>query len=120
MVLPNVNYLTPEILRIVDIFRCKIIDVGKHHYIIEVTGDEGKIKALLNLLKPMGIKKLAQQDPWHCSENRINNTSRMIQENARWRSQKPFKPVVEFCNVFVGPNTRSDLKNDDRRLTWQR
>lgn len=49
-----------EILRIVDIFRCKIVDVGLEHYIIEVTGDEGKISALLNLLKPMGIKKIAR------------------------------------------------------------
>ncbi len=52
-----------EILRIVDIFRCKVIDVGRQHYIIEVTGDEGKIAALLNLLKPMGIKKIARTGP---------------------------------------------------------
>ena len=32
-----------EILRIVDIFRCKVVDVGKEHYTIEVTGDEGKM-----------------------------------------------------------------------------
>jgi acetolactate synthase I/III small subunit len=49
-----------EILRIVDIFRCKVIDVGLEHYIIEVTGDEGKLVALLNLLKPIGIKKIAR------------------------------------------------------------
>ncbi len=49
-----------EILRIVDIFRCKVIDVGLEHYIIEVTGDEGKLTALLNLLRPMGIKKIAR------------------------------------------------------------
>jgi acetolactate synthase-1/3 small subunit len=49
-----------EILRIVDIFRCKVIDVGTEHYIIEVTGDEGKLKALINLLKPMGIEKIAR------------------------------------------------------------
>jgi len=49
-----------ELLRIVDIFRCKVIDVGLNHYTIEVTGDEGKMKALLNLLKPMGIKKIAR------------------------------------------------------------
>ncbi|MGD2096957.1 MAG: acetolactate synthase small subunit [Desulfobacterales bacterium] len=52
--------LRAEILRIVDIFRCKVIDVGIEHYIIEVTGDEGKLKALINLLKPMGIKKIAR------------------------------------------------------------
>jgi len=49
-----------EILRIVDIFRCKVVDVGIEHYIIEVTGDEGKLMALVNLLKPMGIKKIAR------------------------------------------------------------
>ena len=52
-----------EILRIVDIFRCKVIDVGRQHYILEITGDEGKITALLNLLKPMGIKKIARTGP---------------------------------------------------------
>lgn len=49
-----------EILRIVDIFRCKVVDVGLEHYIIEVTGEAGKMKALLNLLRPMGIKKIAR------------------------------------------------------------
>ena len=40
-----------EILRIVDIFRCKVVDVGLEHYIIEVTGDEGAT----------GIQHLIQQ-----------------------------------------------------------
>ncbi|MEA3232826.1 MAG: acetolactate synthase small subunit, partial [Thermodesulfobacteriota bacterium] len=30
------------------------------HYIIEVTGDEGKLRALISLLKPMGIEKIAR------------------------------------------------------------
>ena len=49
-----------EILRIVDIFRCKVVDVGPEHYTIEVTGDEGKIEALLSLLTPMGIREIAR------------------------------------------------------------
>ncbi len=49
-----------EILRIVDIFRCKIVDVGLEHYTMEVTGDAGKLKALLNMLRPIGIKKIAR------------------------------------------------------------
>ena len=49
-----------EILRIVDIFRCQVIDVGTEHYILEATGDEEKLSALINLLKPMGIKKIAR------------------------------------------------------------
>ena len=49
-----------EILRIVSIFRCKVVDSGLEHYIIEVSGNEDKINAFINLLKPMGIKKLAR------------------------------------------------------------
>ena len=49
-----------EILRIVEIFRGKVVDAGLTHYTIEVTGDPGKMKAILNLLKPIGIKKIAR------------------------------------------------------------
>jgi len=49
-----------EILRIVDIFRCKVVDVGLEHYTIEVTGDEGKLSAIMSLLKPIGIKEIAK------------------------------------------------------------
>ncbi len=49
-----------EILRIVDIFRCKVVDVGTEHYIIEISGSQDKLEALINLLRPMGIKKIAR------------------------------------------------------------
>lgn len=49
-----------EILRMVDIFRCKVVDVGMEHYTIETTGDQGKIDAILNLLKPIGIKEIVK------------------------------------------------------------
>jgi acetolactate synthase-1/3 small subunit len=49
-----------EILRIAEIFRGKVIDVGGKTYTIEVTGDEKKIDAILSLLKPLGIKELVR------------------------------------------------------------
>jgi acetolactate synthase-1/3 small subunit len=49
-----------EILRVVDIFRGKVVDVGSKAYTIEVTGDEKKINAILSLLKPLGIKELVR------------------------------------------------------------
>lgn len=49
-----------EILRMVDIFRSSIIDVSSDYYIVEVTGNEEKIAALLELLKPFGIKEIAR------------------------------------------------------------
>jgi len=49
-----------EVLNIVDIFRGKVIDVDLRSYVVEVTGNEEKINALLNLLKPLGIKEIVR------------------------------------------------------------
>lgn len=49
-----------EILQIVSIFRANIIDVGERALIIEVTGDESKVTALIELLRPYGIKELVR------------------------------------------------------------
>ncbi len=49
-----------EVLRIVDIFRCKVVDVSPQDYIIEVTGNVGKIEALIDLLKPIGTLDVAR------------------------------------------------------------
>ena len=49
-----------EILRIVDIFRSKIVDVSPNTYTLEVTGDEEKIDAIVDLLRPFGIKEVVK------------------------------------------------------------
>lgn len=49
-----------EIMQIVDIFRARIVDIGRKSLIIEATGDEGKINAITNALKPFGIRELVR------------------------------------------------------------
>lgn len=49
-----------EVLRMSDIFRGKIVDVSPKDYTIEITGDEKKIKGVLELLKPLGIKEVSR------------------------------------------------------------
>lgn len=49
-----------EIMRISDIFRAKIVDVNRRSLAIEVTGDENKINAILELLEPFGILEIAR------------------------------------------------------------
>lgn len=49
-----------EILQIVDIFRAKIVDVSTGSVIVEITGDEEKIQAILNMLRPFGIKEMVR------------------------------------------------------------
>jgi len=49
-----------EILRISDIFRCKVVDVSCDELTVECTGDRGKLKAIINLLGRFGIKEIAR------------------------------------------------------------
>jgi len=49
-----------EVLRITEIFRGRVVDSSQKTYTIEVTGDEKKIQALINLLKPIGIKEFVR------------------------------------------------------------
>jgi acetolactate synthase-1/3 small subunit len=52
-----------EILRIVDIFRCKVVDVSPDELTLEATGDSGKLGALINLLTRFGIKEVIRTGP---------------------------------------------------------
>ena len=49
-----------EILRIGDIFRAKVVDVTSVTYTLEVTGEESKLDALVELLRPFGIQELVR------------------------------------------------------------
>jgi len=49
-----------EIMQIVNIFRARIVDVAPKSLIIEVTGDEGKLDALVSMLKQFGIKEIVR------------------------------------------------------------
>jgi acetolactate synthase-1/3 small subunit len=49
-----------EVLRLTEIFRGKIVDVSPDTYTVEITGDEDKINAFVELVRPFGIKEMAR------------------------------------------------------------
>ena len=49
-----------EILRIVDIFRGKVVDVSLKTLSVQITGDDGKISAMIELLRPLGIREIVR------------------------------------------------------------
>ncbi len=52
-----------EVLRIADIFRAKVVDVTARSYTVEITGAPSKVNAIIELLRPMGIKELVRSGP---------------------------------------------------------
>ena len=49
-----------EVIEIVTLFRGRVVDVAKSSLMVEIAGTEEKIEALVELLKPYGIKELAR------------------------------------------------------------
>ena len=49
-----------SVLEVVSLFRASVVDYAPDALVIEVTGDHGKVDALLRALEPFGIKELAQ------------------------------------------------------------
>jgi len=49
-----------QILEAVTLFRARVVDVATDALVIEVTGDSGKVQALLRVLEPYGIREIAQ------------------------------------------------------------
>ncbi len=54
------NTTRSQILEAVNLFRARVVDVAADALVIEVTGDSGKVQALLRVLEPYGIKEIAQ------------------------------------------------------------
>jgi acetolactate synthase-1/3 small subunit len=52
-----------EVLRISEIFRGKIVDVGSKSLMVEVTGGPEKIDAITRLLEPLGLRQLVRTGP---------------------------------------------------------
>ena len=52
-----------EVMRIADIFRARVIDVTARSYILEVMGSPDKIDAIVEILRPIGIKELVRTGP---------------------------------------------------------
>lgn len=49
-----------QVLETVQLFRAKVVDVAQESVTIEATGDAGKLRAMLNVLEPFGIREIAQ------------------------------------------------------------
>ena len=49
-----------EIFELVEVFKGKVVDIGPKHVMVEVSGPESKLEALIAMLKPFGIKELAR------------------------------------------------------------
>ena len=86
-----------EIMRTADIFRARIVDVTPQSFTIEATGDEGKLEALIELLRPMGIQELVRTGKVAIARGAKTRAKKGEPEKARPRISEDPK-VVGFAD----------------------
>ena len=76
-----------EIISVADIFRAKVVDVEKESLMLELTGNQSKLEAFLNLLDGYEILELARTGITGLSRGVKNIT--VIDENGQKRTWNP-------------------------------
>ncbi|XP_057539870.1 acetolactate synthase small subunit 2, chloroplastic-like isoform X2 [Amaranthus tricolor] len=92
-----------EIMWLVDIFRAKIVDISESFVTVEVTGDPGKMVAVLRNFSKYGIKEVARTGKIALKRERMGQTAPF------WRFSAASYPDLEEKAVesFVRPAKRS-------------
>jgi acetolactate synthase I/III small subunit len=49
-----------EIMQLVEVYRCRIVDVANDSLIVEITGDKDKIDSFVEVLRPFGILEMVR------------------------------------------------------------
>ena len=86
-----------EILRSADIFRAKVVDVTPVSFILEATGDEAKLEALIELLRPMGIQEIVRTGRVAIARGPKGKVARKIETAKRSRAAEDPR-VVGFAD----------------------
>ena len=90
-----------EILRVADIFRAKVVDVTAASYTLEVTGEESKIEAMLELLRPFGIQEVVRTGKVAIARSpkmRLRRVEEKLGKGARARPANQDPRVVGFAD----------------------
>ena len=87
-----------EILRVADIFRAKVVDVTPTTYTLEVTGEEGKIEAIIDLLRPFGIQEVVRTGKVAIARSPKNRV-RKVEDKLGKRPGPPARPQPQDPKV---------------------
>ncbi len=80
-----------DLMQVVNTFRGKIVDVNSKSITIEVTGNESKVDAMLELLRPFGVKEVVRTGTIAVSKKSELRVNSVIQESKKTSSKSKKK-----------------------------
>ena len=79
-------------MEIVRVFRARVVDLAPQSLIIEITGAEEKINALVEVLRPFGILEMVRTGQVVMTRSRRSERAAQPGKNAKARSTDPRRP----------------------------
>jgi len=83
-----------RLMQIVRVFRARVIDMGPQSLIIEITGAEKKLNALIEVLRPFGIIEMVRTGQVAMTRSLLRPES-AEQETERMKSSTPQTQTIE-------------------------
>ncbi|KAL0382595.1 UNVERIFIED_CONTAM: Acetolactate synthase small subunit, chloroplastic [Sesamum calycinum] len=104
-----------EIMWLVDIFRGKVVDISEHTLTIEVTGDPGKMVAVLRNLRKFGIKELARTGKIALRREKMGETAPFWRFSAA--SYPDLEGAIPIENIQASASRKVIEKHTNGNLT---
>ncbi|KAL0358744.1 UNVERIFIED_CONTAM: Acetolactate synthase small subunit, chloroplastic [Sesamum angustifolium] len=104
-----------EIMWLVDIFRAKVVDISEHTLTIEVTGDPGKMVAVLRNLRKFGIKELARTGKIALRREKMGETAPFWRFSAA--SYPDLEGAIPIENIQASASRKVIEKHTNGNLT---
>ncbi len=70
------NSNRPQVVDAAKLFRARVVDVAQESVVIEATGSHDKLRALLDVLEPFGIRELLE-----CGQIALNRGPKIMMPN---------------------------------------
>ncbi len=91
-------YRRPQVAQLADLFRARVVDVSKSSMIIEVSGTQEKVEALIQLLRDFGMQELVRTGPIALERGTVAKASDL----ASWRKKKTARTAAGGLEVPLG------------------
>jgi acetolactate synthase-1/3 small subunit len=79
----------PQVAQLADLFRARVVDVSKSSMVIEVSGTQEKVEALIQLLRDFGLKELVRTGPIALERGTAAGSAAQA---PGWRSSRGLRP----------------------------
>ncbi len=94
----------PQVAQLADLFRARVVDVSKTSMVIETSGTQEKVEALIQLLRDFGLKELVRTGPIALERGMA---VRAVTDASAWRSRRA--TAAAAAAVAGSPDPEEDL-----------